>query len=69
MLSDLNKKFSVLGVHFENVQIMTIQIPSDLRRDLAKTTSYDTKLQTQIKRHENNKLTLVNAENQKLIEL
>jgi len=44
MLADLNHKFNALGVHFENVQIMTIQIPPGLRNDLAETTSYDTKL-------------------------
>jgi len=45
MLADLNHKFNPLGVYFENVQIMTIQIPIGLRNDLAETTSYDTKLQ------------------------
>ena len=58
-----------LGVYFENVQIMTIEIPPGLRRDLATTTSYDTKLQNQIKKYENEKLHIMNSENQKLIEL
>jgi len=44
MLADLNHKFNPLGVYFENVQIMTIQIPLGLWNDLAETTSYDTKL-------------------------
>ncbi len=69
MLVGLNSKFNQLGVYFENVQIMTIQIPPQLRKDLAETTSYDTKLQNQIKKHENDKLTLTNSENQKLIQL
>jgi regulator of protease activity HflC (stomatin/prohibitin superfamily) len=69
MLQDLNKKFNPLGVYFENVQIMTIQIPPALREDLAKTTGFDTMLQNQIKKHENDKLHLTNTENQKLIEL
>jgi len=64
LLSDLNKKFQPLGVNFENVQIMTIQIPPTLRADLAKTTSFDIQLQNQMKKHENDTLHLMNRENQ-----
>lgn len=48
---------------------MTIQIPIGLRNDLAETTSYDTKLQNQAKKNENDQLQVRNEESQKLIQL
>ena len=69
LLQDLDVKFKEFGLHFENVQILQIKIPTVLQRALSETTAYDIKLQNQIKKHQNNMLILVNSENQKLTEL
>ena len=50
LLGDLNDKFNLFGVFFENVQILQIRIPNELQRALSETTAYDIKLQNQIKR-------------------
>lgn len=69
LLSDLNRKFVEFGVYFENVHILQIRIPGELQKAFSDTTSYDIKLQNQIKKHQNRMLVLENNENRKLTEL
>jgi hypothetical protein len=49
MLNELNQIFNEFGVYIENVIIMNVIIPKDLRQALSDTTNYDVKLQNQYK--------------------
>ena len=69
MLNDLNGKFNDFGVFFEQVVVMSIIIPGQLRYCQQSTTAYDVHLQNQIKKHENFMIKLENTENKTLATL
>ena len=50
----MNNKFKDYGVVIEQVNIMNIMIPKDLREALTFTTNYDVMLQQQVKQHDYN---------------
>ena len=58
MLSSLNDKFNEFGIYFEDVVVMNVRLPGELRYSLQTSTTYDVHLQNQIKKHENFKLKL-----------
>ena len=50
MLKDMQDKFLPYGVEIEQVNVMNVLLPKDLRHTLGDTTRHDVKLQEQIKR-------------------
>lgn len=69
MTADLQKKFEPYGVVIEQVNIMNVILPVDLRFALMQTTTFDVFLQKQVKQQENRLLQLNNAENKQLLRL
>lgn len=63
MMTDLQAKFSPYGVVIEQVNIMNVILPIELRHCLMATTTYDVYLQKQVKQQENQMLVLNNNEN------
>mmetsp|Transcript_4395 Transcript_4395/g.7449 ORF Transcript_4395/g.7449 Transcript_4395/m.7449 type:complete len:384 (-) Transcript_4395:74-1225(-) len=69
MMEDLRTKFGPYGVHIEQVNIMNVLIPKDLRVCLMDTTNYDVQLQKQVKYQENKLLITNNSENKMVLKL
>lgn len=67
MHQDLQKSFSDYGVYIEQVNIMNVIMPRDLREFLMHTTNYDVYLQKQVKEQGYKMLRLNNDENKKLL--
>ena len=63
----LHEKFRPFGVIIEQVNIMNVFLPKDLREILMHTTNYDVYLQKQVKEQEYKMLKLNNGENKKLL--
>ena len=60
---ELVEKFKIYGVVIEQVNIMNVIIPRDLRICLMETTNYDVYLQKQVKWQENKMLIVNNTQN------
>jgi len=69
MMEQLQTKFNPYGVYIEQVNIMNVILPRDLRIALMNTTNYDVFLQKQVKAQENQILMINNSENKKLLQL
>jgi regulator of protease activity HflC (stomatin/prohibitin superfamily) len=69
LMQELADKFQVYGVVIEQVNIMNVIIPKELRVCLMETTAYDVLLQKQIKSQENKVLRINNEENKKVLKL
>lgn len=69
MTQDLQKKFEPYGVVIEQVNVMNVILPVDLRFALMQTTTFDVFLQKQVKQQENRLLQLNNNENKQLLRL
>ena len=69
MLENMRKKFAPYGVIIEQVNIMTVILPPDLRFALMQTTTFDVFLQKQVKEQENRMLVINNNENKTLLRL
>ena len=69
MREELKKKFSAYGVIIEQVNIMNVILPRDLRTHLMHTTQYDVLLQEKVKMQENNMLIINNNENKLMLRL
>lgn len=54
MMAELNSRFQQYGVYIEQVTVMKVIIPRDLRIALQTATTYDVHLQNQIKYQGNN---------------
>lgn len=67
MMEQLNEKFNPYGVYIEQVNIMNVILPRDLRIALMHTTNFDVFLQKQVKAQENVLLMINNEENKKLL--
>jgi membrane protease subunit (stomatin/prohibitin family) len=63
LLSTLQMRFKEYGVVIEQVNIMNVIIPRDLRIALMATTNYDVYLQKQVKEQEYKMIRIVNNEN------
>lgn len=66
---ELQNKFDSYGVVIEQVNIMNVIIPQDLRMTLMQATNYDVQLQNQVKAQENKILILTNSENKEVLKL
>lgn len=69
MQNDLQRKFAPYGVVIEQVNIMNVILPIDLRFALMQTTTFDVFLQKQVKQQENRMLIINNNENKNLLRL
>jgi len=69
MMTQLQVKFKPYGVVIEQVNIMNVILPRDLREYLMFTTNYDVYLQKQVKQQINKMLQINNGENKKLLQL
>jgi len=69
MLNSLQAKFKPYGVVIEQVNIMNVILPRNLREYLMFTTSYDVHLQKQVRAQEHKMLMINNNENKKLLQL
>ena len=69
MQADLQAKFAPYGVVIEQVNIMNVILPVDLRFALMQTTTFDVFLQKQVKEQENRLLMINNNENKQLLRL
>ena len=49
MMAELNMKFNQYGVYMEQVNVMNVIVPKDLRNALQLATTYDVHLQNQVK--------------------
>jgi len=67
--AELAEKFSIYGVVIEQVNIMNVILPRDLRVCLMETTNYDVYLQKQVKWQENKLLIVTNNENKSILKL
>jgi hypothetical protein len=65
----LKEKFSIYGVVIEQVNVMNVILPRDLRVCLMETTNYDVYLQKQVKWQENKLLIVCNNENKSILKL
>jgi AAA15 family ATPase/GTPase len=65
----LKDRFKEYGVVIEQVNIMNVIIPRDLRIALMATTNYDVYLQKQVKEQEFKMIRIVNTENKNLLKL
>ena len=65
----MNDKFRPYGVYIDQVNIMYIVLPKDLREVLTGTSKKDVELQSQVKFQENRMLKFRNAENMKMLTL
>jgi regulator of protease activity HflC (stomatin/prohibitin superfamily) len=69
LLTILKDRFKEYGVVIEQVNIMNVIIPRDLRIALMATTNYDVYLQKQVKEQEFKMIRIVNTENKNLLKL
>lgn len=69
LLTTLKDRFKEYGVVIEQVNIMNVIIPRDLRVALMATTNYDVYLQKQVKEQEYKMLRIVNNENKEILKL
>jgi regulator of protease activity HflC (stomatin/prohibitin superfamily) len=69
MIEELNGKFKLFGVHFENATVTSIKVPHEIEEAFSATTLYNIKMQSQAKNNENDVLLLENEENQTLTEM
>mmetsp|Transcript_28774 Transcript_28774/g.43451 ORF Transcript_28774/g.43451 Transcript_28774/m.43451 type:complete len:217 (+) Transcript_28774:170-820(+) len=69
LMNELKLKFAPYGVVIEQVNIMNVIIPRDLRICLTDTTNYDVFLQKQVKAQENKMLVINNNENKSVLRL
>lgn len=69
LMDELKEKFRPYGVYIEQVNIMNVLIPKDLRYSLMETTNYDVMLQKQVKAQENTLLRITNTENKAVLKL
>ena len=69
MAESLERKFAPYGVVIEQVNIMNVILPTDLRFALMQTTTFDVYLQKQVKQQENKVLVISNDENKKILRL
>jgi regulator of protease activity HflC (stomatin/prohibitin superfamily) len=69
MMAELQVKFNPYGVVIEQVNIMNVILPMDLRFALMQTTTFDVFLQKQVKEQENRMLIIGNSENKLLLRL
>ena len=69
MMVQLQNKFNPYGVVIEQVNIMNVILPMDLRHDLMQTTTFDVWLQKQVRQQENRQLIINNNENKQCLRL
>jgi uncharacterized membrane protein YqiK len=69
MMAELQAKFNPYGVVIQQVNIMNVILPIDLRFSLMQTTTFDVFLQKQVKQQENRMLIINNNENKQLLRL
>ena len=69
LLACLKERFIEYGVVIEQVNIMNVIIPRDLRVALMATTNYDVYLQKQVKEQEYKMIKIVNYENKAILKL
>jgi regulator of protease activity HflC (stomatin/prohibitin superfamily) len=69
LLQCLQNRFKEYGVVIEQVNIMNVIMPRDLRIALMATTNYDVYLQKQVKEQEYKMIKLVNNENKAILKL
>lgn len=69
LLTCLVTRFKEYGVVIEQVNIMNVIIPRDLRLALMATTNYDVYLQKQVKEQEYKMIKIVNSENKAILKL
>ena len=69
LVAVLVERFKEYGVIIEQVNIMNVIIPKDLRVALMATTNYDVYLQKQVKEQEFKMIRIVNTENKNLLQL
>lgn len=69
MMAELQAKFNPYGVVIEQVNIMNVILPIDLRFALMQTTTFDVFLQKQVKQQENRMLIINNNENKQMLRL
>ena len=69
LLATLQSRFKEYGVVIEQVNIMNVIIPRDLRIALMATTNYDVYLQKQVKEQEYKMIRIVNNENKAILKL
>ena len=69
MMESLQRKFEPYGVVIEQVNIMNVILPPDLRFALMQTTTFDVLLQKQVKTQENFTLRINNNEGKKILKL
>ena len=69
LLACLKERFIEYGVVIEQVNIMNVIIPRDLRVALMATTNYDVYLQKQVKEQEYKMIKIVNTENKAILKL
>ena len=66
---EMAEKFLPYGVVIEQVNVMSVMLPKDLRHVLSETTNNDVYLQNQVKSQENKLLTINNDQNKKMLSL
>lgn len=66
MKEGLNTRFNAYGVYIEQVTVVKVLVPRELRIALQQATTYDVFLQNQIKFQENVKIKMTNEENMRL---
>lgn len=69
LLNSMKAKFIVYGVVIENIAVMNVIIPKELRESLSAATNFDVYLQKQVKLQENKMLKMVNTENKAILKL
>lgn len=69
LLEDLKEKFAVYGVIIEQVNIMNVILPREMRVSLMATTNYDVYLQKQVKEQTYKMLKITNTEKKTLLKL
>jgi regulator of protease activity HflC (stomatin/prohibitin superfamily) len=69
MLKELQDKFNPYGIVIEQVNVMNVILPIDLRFSLMQTTTFDVFLQKQVRQQQNRMLIINNNENKQLLRL
>lgn len=69
MKQELSVKFQEFGIYFEDILIVNVIIPQDLREVLGQATTFDVHLQNQIQSNKNVVIKLENEERLKLAAL
>ena len=69
MISDLNSKFAIFGVIFENCNVTNVHVNQTLTQALEEKTKCKYMLANHIKEYGNQKLTLENQQNQELTDM